>query len=257
MGKIKLEKNQRTGAICIFIIVASYAIERVIELFVPSSKTLGIVLAMIYTVLLAAVVFTLSKCEDVETGLLASLLGYKMMPVSVSFLDKYSPEAYLLYCYVKFAAIAMFIYLIYKFYIKQKTPRAISAPVILAIIFAVPFFNQISSLTQSYLLDKTGSMLLPYFTACAFYAAATFVILGIGYVSSYESVKFAATFECFAIVINALKVCARIGYRIINSWHISKSFYLWLIVYTLLIVICVTVPKFKRASHEEEAVEEA
>lgn len=245
MGNIKLNKDQKSGMLCIFIIVFAYAAERMIELFLPSSKTLGIILAMVYTLLLAFVVFTLSKCEDVKTGLLATLLGYKMMPVSVSFLNEYSAEAYLLYCYVKFAAIVMFIYLMYKFYMKQQPPREIKAPVVLAIVFAVPFFNQISSTTQTYLLSKTGSMLLPYFADCAGYAAATLVIIGIAYASSLESLKFAVTFEAIAITINALKVCARIGYRIINSWHISGSYYLWLVVYVLLIVVCVTALKFK------------
>lgn len=250
MGKRELTKNHTLNVLAVFIIVVSYAAERVIELFIPEGKTVGIILAMIYTILLGLVVYILSKNDDTTLGLLSALLGYKMMPVTVSFLGEYSAEAELLYTLVRYAAIAIFAYIIYKLYMRQPEPKNIKAITILAIMFVVPFFSRISGSVSSYFYMKTGSMMLPYFTGYVCYTAATLFIIGVAYISGIKSLRFAVCFEVFAMAINAAKVFAKIGYRVINDWHISKSFYVWIAVYALLAVLSIAAMKFKEKKSE-------
>ncbi len=237
MSEIKVSKD---GKLCIFtiaVILVSYAAERLIELFIPQGKTLGIVLAMVYTLLLAFTVYVISKTKEIRLGLLAALLAYKMMPVNISFLYLYSQSADVLFFIVKKAAMIMFAVLIYKLYCAQDKDRRVTAPTVFAIIFSVPFFTEISDVLFKYFLNVTGSMLFGYFSQFAFYALASFVILGIAYYSGAYSLRFAAGYEIIALIINTVKVGAKIGYRIINNWHVSKSFYVWIVLY-LVLMLC-------------------
>ena len=244
MGKIEMNKDNKLNLAAVFIIVFSYAAERLIELFVPHSKPLGIILAMVYTVLLALVVYILSRTKEYAVGLLAAMLGYKMMPVSISFLHEYSVDALFLYNVVKYAAMIMFLVIIYRLYVRQPEPKDIKVPVILAILYCVPFFSEIARFLSSYFYMKTGSMLMPYFAGYACYAAATVIILIIAYYSGKTSFTYAAYFEFAALGINAVKYATKIGYRLINDWHISKSFYLWIVLYAVLAIATAVALKY-------------
>ena len=247
MEKSILSADNKKSILIAFLIVFVYAAERVLELFVPGSRTLGILLAMAYTVLLAFTLYSLYKIKDTYYGLLAALLGYKMMPVSVSFLYEYSHSASMLYFIVQKAAMLMFIALIYQLYILQDTDREkrVSAPAVFAIIFSVPFFSVIAKALTSFFLERTGSMLYGYFSQFIIYAFATILILVIAYESGEYTLRFTVIYELIALVINTLKVGAKISYRILNGWHISKSFYVWLVVYAFLMICFIVALRLK------------
>ena len=246
MDKIKISRD---GKLCIFtiaVILVSYAAERLFEIFLTHGRTIGIVLAMVYTLLLAFTVYVISKTKETRLGLLATLLAYKIMPVKISYLYQYSQSADMLFFIVKKAAMLMFAVLIFRLYSAQDKEKRVTAPVILTIIFAVPFCTEISSALMKYFLNVTGSMLFGYFSQFALYALATFVILGTAYYSGMYSLRFAAGYEIIALIINVVKVGAKIGYRILNSWHISKSFYVWIVLYLALMLCFALALKIKQ-----------
>ena len=253
MKSLKLEKENKKSILVICVIIFSYAAERIIELFVPQSRELGIILAMVYTLLLMFTVLALYKSEDSCWGLLAALFAYKMMPVSISFLFSYSQSAALLYFIVQKAGALMFMGIIYKLYCAQDKNRKVSALTVLSIMLAVPFFAEIASVLTQYFLARTGSMLGGYMSQFAVYAFATFIILILSYCSSLHSLRFAAAYETVALSINILKYGAKIGYRILNSWHISRSFYVWIALYFILIMCFALAVKIKTQKEAKEA----
>ena len=96
-------------------------------------------------------------------------------------------------------------------------------------------------------------MLLGYFSQFACYAAATLIILVIAYCSGAYSLRFAAGYEFIALFINIVRVGAKIGYRVINSWHISKSFFVWIALYAVLMVCFAAALKIQAKKGEAEA----
>ncbi len=245
MNKPALTNENKKSFLLMGVIIFSYAAERVIELFVPQSRTLGIVLAMVYTLFLAVTVLFLYKSRDTYYGLMAALLAYKMMPVYISFLYSYSHAAAVLYFLVQKAGMLMFMALIFKLYSAQKKEDNVSALTVLTIMFSVPFFNEIARTLTSYLLDRTGSMLGGYLSQFAAYAVAVGIVLVVSYFSGARSLRFAAAYESIALSVNMLKVGAKIGYRILNSWHISKSFYVWIVLYFALLLCFLAAVKIK------------
>ena len=110
------------------------------------------------------------------------------------------------------------------------------------VLFAVPFFNEIASFASSYLLGKTGSMLLPYFAQYACYAAAVLITFAIAFISSKNSMRFVAYFEFCALGINTLRQIGKIGYLAISHQHISKSIYGWIVVLVVLAAVGAVMP---------------
>ena len=244
--KEKLTKDRISCLSALFIIVASYGAERFIELFVTPGPHSGLTLAMIMTALLGVVVLLLGRTDDTFTGLLTALIGYKMMPADVSFLAGESLDGSLLYYLVRQAARLIFIVLVFRLYNIQERPRKITALPLCAMLFAVPFFNTIGITLSNYFLERTGSMLGGYLSQYACYAAATLIILVLAFVSTYDSMRFAMYFEFAALGINTLRYVAKIAYRLYLGVHISRSFYLWIVLYAglcLLFVIATLIKK--------------
>ncbi len=135
MEKLKLNRDTGLCAFSAIIIVLAYAAEKIIELSIEPSKTAAIVLAMVNTVLLACVTVILGKSRDSFAGLLAALIGYKMMPVPISFIYYVTEDGNLLYYIVSKAAAIIFIVLIFRLYQMQEEPRAIKPLPVIAILF--------------------------------------------------------------------------------------------------------------------------
>ncbi|MBQ9229180.1 MAG: hypothetical protein IJ168_10180 [Eubacterium sp.] len=244
--KLKISKDTALCITAIFIIVLSYAAERVAELFATPSLSLGLITATALTALLGIVIYILSKTNDSFTGLLAALIGYKMMPANIPFLQAVTLDGTMLYYLVQKAAALVFLIVAFRLYNRQEQPRKITALPLLAMIFAVPFTNEISKVLSQYFLLKTGSMLGGYFSQYACYAAASLVILALAFVSTYSAMRFAAYFEFTALSINILRYAAKIAYHLYSGTHISKSYYGWILLYAALIAIFFIAKQIKK-----------
>ena len=244
MDKIKISKNQSLCVLAIAIVVFAQALEKILEVVITPGQFVGVMCAMLYTVLVALVYFIISKGSSSFMGILAALLALKMLPPKITYLSQYSPDGAMLYFVVQKAAVLIFALLVYKFYREQEQPRQIKPLVLVALIGAVPFFNEISAYTSSYLLYKTGSMILPYFSQYACYAAAALMILGVAFYCGKESMRFAAYFQFIAFSINIFRMLGKIAYLAIAGQYISKSIYGWILVFAGLMVIYVIA--FKR-----------
>ena len=237
MAKIKLDKSQTPFLVAIIITVAAQAFEKIFEVAVDVNQFTGLICAMVYTLLVAVVYYIISKGTGTLMGILSAMLALKMMPPKMGYLASVSADGAMLYFLVGKVAVVLFAVLVYKFYREQETPHPIKGLTLLAILLAVPFFNEIASFTGNYLLYKTGSMLLPYFAQYACYAAAVLITFAIAYVSSKDSMRFAACFEFCALGINILRQIGKIGYLAVSHQHISKSIYGWIVVLAALIAI--------------------
>lgn len=233
MKKLK-EKDAALCLLTMVVAAGSYAAEKLIELYVPYTFRLGLILAVASTVLLMGVVLILSRTKDPFFTLLAGLFGFKMMPVPIVFLESVSVDANIIYYIIKKAAMLFFAVIIYRAYCLQEKPRAIKPLPLLALMAAVPFFQEIGTTMTVYFDAKTGSMLFGYFSQYACYLIASVIILAVAYVSGYESMRFTAYFEYAGLGINFLRVAGKILVKLINHVHVSKSLYLWLAVYAVL-----------------------
>lgn len=236
MENIKLNRDKGLCLFSIVIIVASYAVERLIEIFFTPTKSFALALGAVLIVLTVIVFVILLKTNNPFFGLLTSLLGYKMMPPSVRMLTEkslYGEEAYYLACK---AAVILFVILIIRFYLMQNGTDKIKALPILAIMLVVPFFSEIGAQSLDFFLTKTGSMLGYYIANFVCYTAASLIILGIAYKSNYESMRFTAYFEFVALGVNALKRIGAVIANVPQGIHISRSYYVWIAIYAVLIV---------------------
>ena len=227
------------------IVVLSYGAQRIAEAVCSPDKKLALILAIIYTLLLAVVLWLISKSNNSYFGILAALIGYKMMPPPNNFLAQTTVDGATLYYLVGRVAVVLFIVIIYKLYKMQEEPHEIRSLPLLTIMLSVPFFNGISQVMTNYLYHKTGDLLYCYFAQFALYSAAVLLILAIAYISGYTSLKFTAYFEYTALSINILRQLGKIGYLVLNHEHISKSNYVWILIYAVL-MICFAVAKKKK-----------
>lgn len=178
---------------------------------------------------------------------MTSLLGLKMMPPGVAMLTQESlwgSAAYFVVCKV---AVVVYVLLAIRFYYLQKKPREVKSLPILSLILVVPFFNEIASASYDFFLAKTGSMLGGYLTDLACYAVASVVILLVAYKTNYASMHFVAAFEFIALAINILKRFGAVLANVPFGRHISRVYYLWIILYAALILIFALADRKKRS----------
>lgn len=235
MGKM-LTKNKALSLASIAVIVGSYACVKIANMVACLDRTASLIIALGMVVLLALVCFLLSKCESAFMGLLAAIIGYKMMPVAIPSLGRVSVDASMLYFVFQKAGVLIFVLLIIKFYKMQNSTEKIKVLPILALMCAVTFASSVSGQSYAYFIEKTGSMLGYYYTGFVCYIIASLVILLVSYCSNYESMRFAAYFEFVAMGINILRRGAVAVLGIIGSYHVSKSIYVWIVIYAGVIV---------------------
>ncbi|MBQ9531887.1 MAG: hypothetical protein IJR70_07420 [Eubacterium sp.] len=246
MDKKFFTKENIMCVLATMIIVLSYGAQRIIEVALSPDKSLALILAIVYTLLLAVVLFLISKSNNSYFGILAALIGYKMMPPPVNFLSQTTVDGSTLYFLVGKAAALLFVIVIYKLYKSQEEPHEIRSLPLLVILLSIPFFSEIAQVISNYFMFKTGDMLYCYFVQFALYAAAVLVVLGVAYVSGYSSLKFTKYFECVALSINILRRLGKIGYLAISHQHISKSNYVWIALYIVLIICFFVAEKKKK-----------
>lgn len=247
MSKINIGKDKITSVLSIVIVVAAYAVERLVEIFCTPSRPLALGLSITMVVALAVVLALLFKNKNPFYGMLAALLGYKMLPPSIGMMKTVSlwgEELYFLVCV--FASLA-FMYLIVRIYRLQNSDDKIQTLPILAIMLAVPFFTEIAQRSYRFIMIKTGNMLYYYFLCFACYTVASLVILAIAYRSNYASMRFTAYFEFVALGINALKKIGGIIALTIANEHVSRSYYCWIAVYAVIAVLFLIAKNKKKA----------
>lgn len=252
MEKKFFTKENMMCALATAIIVATYGAQRIFEVTLQPDKNLALILAIVYTLLLAVVLLLISRSNNSYFGILAALIGYKMMPPPLNFLSQTTADGATLYYLVGRAAAVIFVLLVYKLYKMQEEPHEIRSLPILTIMLSVPFFTGISGFLSNYLMYKTGNMLYCYFVQFALYAAAVMVILGVGYVSGYSSLKFCAYFEFTALSINILRQLGKIGYFAIKGEHISKSYFVWIALFIILMICFAVALKIKKKQEIKE-----
>lgn len=250
MGNFKLTKDKSTSIISIVITVAAYASERLVEIFVQPTRTVAFVLVVGMTLALALVYLLLLKNKNVFYGLLAALIGYKMLPPTISMIAKMSIYGDMVYYLVRCLGSIIFLVLVIHYYKLQKGKDKIMSVPVLMIMWAVPFFTKIAEKSYYFLMIKTGNMLYYYFACFALYAIASMVILVVAYKSNYASMRFTSYFEFVALGINALKKIGSIIALSISHSHISKSVYCWIALYIIL-AICFYVAKEKKKKLEK------
>lgn len=237
MSNIKGMNNQTNAILSIIAILIAYAGERLVEIFTEPSRTYAFALMVAMVLAVAIVYLLLSKNNNSFYGLLAALVGYKMLPPSINMVDEVSVTGELAYFIFKKACALIFIYLIIKFYNMQKDNNKIKVVPIVAIMLSVDFFMEIGYQSREFFLMRTGSMLGVYMSFFACYAIAHLVVLFVSYKSNYTSLRFATYYTYMALGINALKrVGAIIANEVMGS-HISRSYYAWIAVYAVIAIL--------------------
>lgn len=233
----ELNKNRGLCLFSIALIMACYASERIIEVAFSITNTMAITMAIVYTIALAAVYFIVSKTSNAFYGLLAALVGYKMMPPSIPSLAQLSSDGTMLYYIVQKCGIVIFVLLIVKMFKAQKEKNKIALIPILAVLVVVPFFNEIGNVLGRYLMYTFGgSMLYAYFTSFALYALATLVIMMVIVRYDYNTVKFIVSYEFIALIINILRRIGIIAVNLINGQHVSGSHYSWIAIFAIAMI---------------------
>ncbi len=238
MEKMKLNKNQTLGIFAAVLIVLSQACEKILEVVITPSQTTALVCAMVYTIVVAVVFLIVTKLESPFLGIFASMLAVKMLPPNITYIASVTADGAMLYFILSKVVFVLFALLALRFYRVQKNDEEhIRAVPIIILFYAVPFFNQIEAFTSAYFMEKTGSMLLPFLTQYACYAAASIIILAVAFKCGKASMRFASYFEFCAFGINIFRQLGKICYFAATGQHISKSLFGWIIVLAGLIVI--------------------
>lgn len=256
MAQKLTKKENLNGLLAIVIIVGSYGLEKIVEAFTTSTKTTAILTAMVMTVLLGIVLYLISKSKNVFFGLLASIIGFKMMPVSIGDLMKFSADAGVLYYLVQRIALIFFVLMIIKHYKSQsdkKNDDKIHFIPLIALLVCVPFFTETAVVIGRYFMYSMGSMLYLYFTQFAFYGLALLVIILVCIKSNYTTARFVCYYEFVALGINILrKVCA-IALLTAQGEHVSASFYCWIAIFAIGIVVFAVFKNIEKKKYLENA----
>lgn len=237
MAKTKVLDNRVSAVLSIVVILAAYAGERLVEIFVAPSRSYAFSLIIGMILAVAATLLLLSKNTNAFFGLLASILGFKMLPPSINMISEVSITGEFAYFIFKKLVTLAFIYLIVRFYRLQKEEEKIRAVPIVAIMISVQFFMEISTYSYRFFVIRTGSMLGYFFASFACYALAHLTVLVLSYKANYTSLRFATYYAYMALAINALKkICAIIAMSSAGD-HISRSHYVWIAVYAGIAVV--------------------
>ena len=250
MEKLKPNKSQTMCVFAIALVVFAQALEKILEVAITPSKDLGIIFAMLYTVITAVVFVIVSRSQSSFTGMLAAIFALKMLPPKITYLAAVDVDATMLYYIVQKMSVVLFAVLIYKMYKMQEEPRQIKPLPVLVLILSVPFFNEISVFFQKYLLFKSGTMLYSFFAEYICYAVAVMLILAVAYGTGGKTLKFVTYFQVTALCINILRTLGKVGYFAVSHQHISKSLYGWIIVYAALIVVFLVSNKMLKSKSE-------
>lgn len=237
---MKMETKNKTGKIyCLIsavIIIGCYALQKILSLCADASKTLVLLEAIAFTAAVAVVYFLVIKSNEPFYGILISILGFKMLPPSISNLKAFSPAGFLVYYTVTKAALVIFAFVIIKLFRQQKNKREIKALPIIFLIVSVPFTNEIASQISSFVNEyANGNMLYEYFIRFAFYTLTMLITLWYASNSNKINAKLLCDYTLVALAVNLARRISVIVIYTAKNYHISKSYFCWVAIYVFFI----------------------
>lgn len=242
-----MSKSKGLCLAAVIITFVSYCAERGFEILVDPTKTTSLIAAMVFTVLFGVMFFITSKIEDTFYGILAAVIGYKMMPPVIYPLFSTTAEGSVLFVIVKAVAAALFAILIIKIFRKQPAENAIKVLPIVILMFVVPFFNELGDNLAAGLQAIFITRLYSYGAEALCYAMAAVVIWIVAYRSNRKSAEFVCYFQYLALALNIIRRVAAIAVNFIAGTHISASYYCWVALYVVILVAFVVLHKKVKA----------
>lgn len=231
-----MSKSKGLCLAAVLITFFSYCAERGFEILIDPTKTASLIAAMVATVAFGVVYLLTSKIDDTFYGILAAMIGYKMMPPVIYPLFSTSAEGAVLFIVVRAVAAALFAILIIKMYRKQPDDNAIKVLPIVILMFVVPFFNELGENLAVGLEAIFVTRLYSYMAQALCYTMAAVVIWITAYKSNYASAKFVCYFQYLALTLNIFRRAAAIAVNLVAGNHISTSYYCWIAIYAVLLI---------------------
>lgn len=237
MKKLSFTKDQWLSLFSLAIVILCYAGEKAMKRLVPWSETSALIQAFVFTVAVAAVYLILSKAKDAYFGMIAGIFAFKILPPDMEMLRAYNMDASCVYFIVRKMALVLFLYTIYRLYLRSKKGQAdpIRALPVAALLLVVPFLTGMSNDFEQYAYIKTGSMMLPYALDAGFYIAAMCVLGAVCVLFRGRNAALVCDFSMIGFVVGgARKLCSAL--IILNAnLHLSKSYICWIAIYAVLI----------------------
>lgn len=248
---MEIVKNKKDRMKCILsaiIIVGSYAVQRLASLLIPSGKAICLTEAILFSLAVAVVYFIVIKAENCYYGLLPAIMGFRMLPPDISSLGEYSQAGELVYYIVSRFALVIFSFAIIRLYRKQNEEEKISVLSILALLFVVPFMSELGDSISRFIIAASDSgVLYSYFVKFACYCSALLIILFLAARGNKISAKLIADYTLVALCVNFARRAIIIAYNLINSNHISKSYFCWIAIYSVFFAAFYVIKKKKTA----------
>lgn len=251
--KEKLSGGRLYCLISAVLLFGSYVCERSLPFIVAPSRQVWLIEALVFSLLTLVIYLLVVSSRDPYYGILMAAFGYRMMPPDIWYqVNAVSRSAGVVYFIVQKMAIVIFIFAIIKLFRLQEKNKCVTPLAVLAILFVVPFCNTVLPTVSTYLADFTGTMLYSYFAGFVLYIIAMLVLLFIGNQSTRYSGMMISDFQIVALVLNIARKGAAIVINLVNGTHLSRSYYVWVLIYAIFLVAFACLKK-KRA---KEPIEE-
>lgn len=246
MAKTKFNKAQLPGMLSLVIIFAAYIGEKALKRLTDWSATSAIIQAIVLTAAVLAVFMLLLKCKDYYLGLLTSILAFKILPPDLEMLQKMAFDASAVYFLVRKAALAMFLFLVYRFYqqLKKAQPDDYAHVWgIASIMLIFPFISSVARDYEQYAMLKTGNMMYIYALqavafVCAFMVMAVFCFRYRGTTS-----RLICDYSFAVLITRMLRKASSILIIAHSGGHVSKAYFVWLAICAVLLVYMIIVRK--------------
>lgn len=244
MKKTALGSPQLLSLFALGAVFLCYAAEKALKRLFVWSETSALLQALLFTLALAAVFFALMKAKEPYLGFIAGIFAFKIMPPEIEMLSYYNMDAACVYYIVRYAALALFAYQIYKLYLSQnKKPNHIRALPVFALLAVVPFITHFSGALEEYAYMKTGSMMLPYALDAGSYIAAYAVLGALCFAYRGKNAALICDFSVLAFLLSAARKLCSVLIITNAGMHLSKSYICWIAIYAALLIIFVVIRK--------------
>ncbi len=253
MLNLKVSKEKLPAVVAFFVVALSYASAKAFRRLGAWSSTSAILQAVAFTIAVFAVYLLLSRCKDCFSGLLAAVFAFKLMPPKLEMLRQTAFNAAAVYHLVRFAAPVIFLYLIYRFYTQQKNePGHISVLGIAAILLVTPYVsNMLDDYISYFYLITNNAYLIPVLEAVIY-------LLGMG-ILAVLCFKFggktAALICDYVILAQVLRMGRKAASSLIlahANMYVGKSYFCWIAICAVLIVVFAIIRKQTSAPVAEE-----
>ncbi len=229
------EKRDLSGFFAIIISICCFIASRAMNIFISSDKGM-IIEAMIFTFFTFFTYFLVSKCKNSYSGILAGIVSYFMMAPKLDGLKDIDTRADIVYFIVRIFAMALFVFAIVVHYRKQ-SKKDITVLPILGLMLITPFCNEVGEYIGKAIYEETGTMYGYYASLFVLYMVGLVIILFIGLSSKPQGMRLVCDFEIIAILVKIGQKSVAIIINYLNENHISKSYYCWIAIYVVFVLI--------------------